>query len=197
MARPPRTTHEQLAPLMHARGPVSAAELAAARGVDRGTIVRALAGFGDALVTLGATRSTRYALRREIWMVGNHWPVYVIDEAGQARQWAELEALHDRRWRIRWAATPPAWAERFSDHEGLWEGFPFFLGDARPQGYLGRAIATRMSRSIPVPEDPRRWSDDHTVMRRFAGIPARRGTRKCDPTRLAYRRAGTPADRVG
>jgi hypothetical protein len=164
MARPPHTTHDHLAPLLRARGPVSATELAAAKGVDRSTIVRALAGFGDALVTLGATRSTRYALRREIWMVGNRWPVYSIDDAGQARLWAEMEALHDRRWRICWAATPPAWTGRFSDREGLWEGFPFFLGDVRPQGYLGRAIAMQISHSIPVPEDPRRWSDEHTLI---------------------------------
>lgn len=132
--------------------------------MNRTTIVRTLTGFGDQLVTLGATRSTRYALRREIWMVGNRWPVYAIDEAGQARLWAELEALHERRWRIRWAGPPPAWAARFSDREGLWEGFPFFLGDARPQGFLGRTIATQISRSLPVPEDPRRWSDDHTLI---------------------------------
>ncbi len=164
MARPTQLTRENLAPLLRARGPVSATELAAALRVNRTTIVRTLADFGDELVTLGATRSTRYALRRSVWIAGNRWPIYSVDESGQARLWAELEALHERRWRIRWAATPPAWADRFTDREGLWEGFPFFLSDARPQGFLGRTIARQISRSLPVPEDPNRWSDDDTLI---------------------------------
>ena len=143
---------------------MSATELAASLAVNRTTIARALAGFGDELVTMGATRSTRYALRRQLWTVGNRWPVYAMDESGQARLWAELEALHDRRWRVLWTGNTPAWAEQFNDQEGLWMGFPFFLGDARPQGFIGRAIAMRVFRSIPVPEDPRRWSADDILI---------------------------------
>lgn len=164
MARPARITRENLAPLIRSRGPVSATELAAALRVNRTTIVRALADFGDDLVTMGATRSTRYALRRPVWIAGNRWPIYTVDDSGQASLWAELEALHDRRWRILWATAPPAWASRFSDREGLWEGFPFFLGGVRPQGFLGRSIGMQISRSLPVPEDPRRWSDDDTLV---------------------------------
>ena len=164
MARPVQITREILTPLIQARGPVSATELAAILSVNRTTIARALAGFGEELVTIGATRSTRYVLRRQLWTVGNRWPVYAMDESGQARLWAELEALHDRRWRVQWAGNPPAWAEQFNDREGLWMGFPFFLGDARPQGFIGRAIAMRVSRSIPVPDDPRRWSDDDILI---------------------------------
>ena len=164
MARPTQLTRENLAPLIRARGPVSATELAAVLRVNRTTIVRALADFGDELVTMGATRSTRYALRCPVGNAGSRWPIYVVDESGQARVWAELEALHERHWRIVWAGTPPAWADRFTNREGLWEGFPFFLSGARPQGFLGRAIAMQISRSLQVPEDPRRWSDDHTLV---------------------------------
>jgi hypothetical protein len=39
-----------------------------------------------------------------------------------------------------------------------------FLADVRPQGYLGRAIARRITRLLGVPEDPRQWSDDHTLL---------------------------------
>ncbi len=164
MARPTPITRDNLAPLIRARGPVSATELAAVLRVNRTTIVRALADFGDELVRMGATRSTRYALRRLVGNAGSRWPIYAVDESGRARLWAELEALHERHWRIRWVGTPPAWADRFANREGLWEGFPFFLSDARPQGFLGRAIAMQISRSLPVPEDPRRWGDDDTLV---------------------------------
>jgi hypothetical protein len=46
----------------------------------------------------------------------------------------------------------------------LWQGFPFFPGDARPQGFLGRTIARRVSRGLQVPDDPRQWSDEDIVV---------------------------------
>lgn len=164
MPRPPQITRENLAPLIRARGPISATELAALLRVNRTTIARAVPDFGDELVTLGATRSTRYVLRRGIRHIGSRWRLFRIDEAGRAGEWAELEALHERGWRVNWAGSPPEWAGHFTEANGLWSGFPFFLGDVRPQGFLGRAIASRISRALALPEDPRRWSDDDIVV---------------------------------
>lgn len=164
MARPPQITRENLAPLIRARGPISATELAALLRVNRTTIARVLPDFGGELVTLGATRSTRYLLRRGIRHIGSRWPVFRIDENGRAGEWAELEALHGRSWRVRWAGSPPEWADHFTEANGLWNGFPFFLGDVRPQGFLGRAIASRISRNLALPDDPRRWSDEDIVV---------------------------------
>lgn len=164
MARPAQITRENLAPLIRARGPVSATELAAALRVNRTTIARTLPDFGEELVTLGATRSTRYLLRRGIRNIGNRWPVFRIGEDGRATEWAELEALHERSWRVNWAGTAPEWAGVFTEKNGLWSGFPFFLGDLRPQGFLGRLIAGRISRLLLLPDDLRRWSDDDVLV---------------------------------
>ena len=164
MARPAQITRENLAPLIRARGPISATELAQLLRVNRTTIARTLPDFGDELVTLGATRSTRYLLRRGIRNLGNRWPIYRIDANGRAGEWAELEALHERLWRINWAGTPPEWAGLFMEENGLWSGFPFFLGDARPQGFLGRAIASRIARTLQLPDDPRSWSDEDVLV---------------------------------
>lgn len=164
MARPPTTTTCELTPLLRSRAPVSATELAGALGVNRATIARTLPDFGDELVTMGETRRTRYALRRDIRGVGNRWPLYRIDENGRAIEWARLEALHDHLWRVIWTGETPTWAGRFSNREGLWNGFPFFLADARPQGFLGRTIARRVSRALQLPDDPRQWSDEDIVV---------------------------------
>ena len=164
MARLPQITRENLAPLIRARGPVSATELAGLLRVNRTTIARTLPDFGDELVTLGATRSTRYLLRREIRNIGSRWPLYRLDTDGRAGEWAELEAMHDRLWRVNWAVTPPEWAGLFMAENGLWSGFPFFLSDARPQGFLGRAIASRISRTLQLPDDPRSWSDEDVLV---------------------------------
>lgn len=164
MARPSTISRENLAPLIRARGPVSATELAAALRVNRTTIARTLPDFGEELVTLGATRSTRYLLRRSIRNIGSRWPLFRIGEDGRASEWAELEALHERAWRVNWAGSPPEWAGFFTQENGLWSGFPFFLDDVRPQGFLGRIITQRISRLLELPEDPGRWSDEHTIL---------------------------------
>lgn len=164
MARPPTITRDDLIPLIRARGPISATELGALLRVDRTTIGRTLRDFGDELVTLGATRSTRYLLRRNVRDIGNRWPLYRIDEAGRASEWAELEALQDRRWRLQWAGSAPAWAGHFTEDYGLLSGLPFFLQDVRPQGFLGRTIARQFARALQVPDDPRRWEDEDALI---------------------------------
>ncbi len=164
MARSIQVSRERLASLIRVYGPISATELAARLGANRATIVRSLGALGDELVTLGRARSTRYVMRRTVRNAGNSWPIYHIDEAGRARLWAQLEAIFERRWRITWAETSPIWAHHFVTENGICGGFPFFLGSARPQGFLGRAIARQVSRSLQVPEEPRQWSDDDTLV---------------------------------
>ena len=164
MARPRSISPRDLAPLLRSRGPVSAIELSVALGVNRSTVVRGLALFGEELVSMGKTRRTRYALRRDLGVYGNAWPVYRINESGRAEKWLQLESLHDRLWRVQWAGEAPAWARHFANAEGLWNGFPFFLGDVRPQGFLGRALAQRLSLTHQVSDDPRNWSDDDIMV---------------------------------
>ena len=105
----------------------------------------------------------RYALRRKVRELDTTFPLYRIDAEGRAETWGTLEAYH-RAWRVIWAGNAPAWAAHFSDREGLWNGFPFFLGDIRPQGFLGRAILRQIARIYRLPEDPRRWEDDDTLI---------------------------------
>jgi hypothetical protein len=164
MAKVPMLAREIRARLLRAREPVSATELAGMLRVNRTTIVRALPGLGEELRTMGATRSTRYALRRNVRHIGNQWAIYRIDERGQATQWAELEAVHDRAWRMCWSDEAPEWAGLFQGDHGIWSGFPFFLTDVRPQGYLGRRISARFSRLLGLPNDLRYWSDDDVLV---------------------------------
>ena len=93
MARPAQITRENLVPLIRARGPVPATELAGLLRVNRTSIARTLPDFGDELVTLGATRSTRYLLRRGIRNIGNRWPLYRISTDGRAGEWVVVRQL--------------------------------------------------------------------------------------------------------
>lgn len=163
MARPALVTPRDLTLLFEARGIVTVRDLAAALRVNRATISRVLGEMGDSVVTFGATRRTRYALRRSVRLAGDRWPIYRLDASGRAQTWGQLHALHGG-WRIEWAGPPPAWAETAADREGVWAGFPFFLGDLRPQGFLARAVAQRVAEPLRLPADPRSWGDDDTLV---------------------------------
>ncbi|MBK9990594.1 MAG: type II toxin-antitoxin system HipA family toxin YjjJ [Verrucomicrobia bacterium] len=150
---------------LQAQGPMTAQVLAAVAGADRSRISRALSTLGSSVIRLGVTRGARYALRRTVRGLGHTFPIRRIDERGGLRDWAELTALHGG-WRVVWASASraPAWSERVLDLGGWSEGFPFFLGDVRPQGYLGRAVARRLPTALGLGLDPRSWGDDETLV---------------------------------
>jgi hypothetical protein len=163
MPRPPAIDPNRLEALLKSRAPVGIGELEGILRVNRTTVLRALDGFGHRIFRTGASRNTRYALRKEIPHAGNEWDLWRIGEDGQPREWSRLAAFHDRMWRVEWASKPPAWARHFLTHDGYWDGFPFFLSDTRPQGFIGRALARALSPVLGTPDDPRLWSDDDTV----------------------------------
>lgn len=149
---------------LQATGPASAQTLATALGVDRLTVQRALRRLGAAVVQLGTTRGTRYALARAVHGQIESQVVARLSQTGIAHEWCQLTALHGG-WRLKWAAPAmrPDWADQVHDHAGFCDGLPFFLADLRPQGFLGRAKARSLPGSLGLPPDPRDWDDDQTL----------------------------------
>ncbi len=151
---------------LQAQGPQTAQTLASAAGADRSRISRALTALGPAIVRLGTTRGTSYALRRPIRALGHTFPIRRIDADGRPQDWAEITALHGG-WRLTWVdpARAPVWAHQLLGVGGFSEGFPFFLSEVRPQGFLGRAIARALPPALGLDPDPRNWpTDDDTLV---------------------------------
>lgn len=167
MPRPRTVEPSAIALRLQSGGPQSAQLLAAAFRVDRSNITRALAlpELATQLVRLGTTRGTTYAWRRAIRGMGAVFPIRRINADGRIHDWAQLVALHGG-WQLIWAdpQNAPAWAGHLLGVGGYAEGFPFFLGEARPQGYLGRAVGRSLSLALNLPPDPRGWSDDDTLV---------------------------------
>ncbi len=165
MPRPRQLDPATLTLRLQTQGPLSAQAMAAAAGVDRSRVSRALAALGDPIIRLGTTRGATYALRRPVRGLGDTFPLRRIDIEGRAQDWAELTALHGG-WRVTWAdaARPPAWADHLLALGGFCDGFPFYLGEVRPQGYLGRATGRALPAVLGLPRDPRDWSDDDTLV---------------------------------
>ena len=141
------------------RGASTSKELAASLGVSQPTMSRVLSQLeGRGLLRIGRARSTRYAMPRPIPPAGSEWPLYEIDQKGNPSLSGNLHSLETGQWLLQqeepWETL--RWGE-FPD--GLYPGFPWFLEDLRPQGFLGRLFARTHGRLLGLSEDPRQWTD--------------------------------------
>jgi DNA-binding transcriptional ArsR family regulator len=146
------------------RGILTAKELASSLGVSQPTISRLLArAEGHRILRLGHGRRSRYAATRDLLTLGSSWPLYEIDKEGRAQSVGQLHALVARQWCLQ--QDTPWESLRGNDfQDGLYPGFPWFLDDLRPQGFLGRAFARTHGLSLGLPADPRDWQPDDVVL---------------------------------
>jgi hypothetical protein len=135
--------------------------LTKAAGISRPTLMRAVRGLGDQVLTLGRARATRYALRRTLpGLTSDEFPAFRVDEAGEISQCGTLTTL---------AAAESAW---LPDEEVI-DGLPVEIHDIAPRGFLGRSFVSR-HHDLALPEDVTRWSDHHVltaVTRRGEDLP--------------------------
>jgi len=157
------------------RGLCTASELAEALGVSQPTLSRTLAALPPGLLhRLGRGRRTRYALHRRFEGLGTHWPVYQINEDGAPSHVAELHALHNGAWHVEQNQSPWNTLRGAQFTDGVYPGWPWFLDDLRPQGFLGRLFARYVSTAYRLPVDPRLWTPEHilsALLRKGADLP--------------------------
>ena len=155
---------QQLYDVLRRDGPESASALARRLDVSTPTVTRALAKLGDAVVTIGKGRSSRYALYRDVRDVGHAWPLYRIDDDGHPKLLGRIEALYGRyRWRLVPEHPLPLFMHGEFE-EGLYEDLPWFLQALRPQGYLGREDVRFFAEDIGAPLDISLWQANDIVL---------------------------------
>ncbi len=143
---------------------VSADTLIRAVGIgSQATFSRLVTRVGDRIVAVGRARARRYAAARDIAGLGRAVPVYRIDAAGAMDRVAVLRPYAPGGMFVDDPATLPRWM-RGARGNGTCDGWPVFLRDARPQGFLGLAFAARHAADLELPADPSRWSDDDTLV---------------------------------
>jgi hypothetical protein len=139
-----------------AQGPAASAEITQALGISQSTLsrlVRPLERSGR-VVRLGATRGARYGLARAVASVGHSWPLYRIDEAGSPEAIATVHAIERGRYFV--LGGPPR-------VHGSFEGLPYYLQDARPAGFLGRALPLAHP-DLGLPQRVVDWADNHVLI---------------------------------
>lgn len=136
------------------RGPTSALQLMQALSVSQSTLSRALRSLErqQRVLRMGSTRGTRYALRRPIARIGSYWPIYRIDAEGNPQPLGTLNAIQQDSYYV-----APDSLERI---QGLFDGLPYYLQDARPAGFLGRALPGAFP-ELALPPRVADWTDEH------------------------------------
>ena len=135
------------------RGPSSAAELMQALGVSQTTVSRALRVLERRhdVLRMGTTRGARYALHRRVAAIGSQWPIYQIDEEGTPHELGILNSIYRDSY---YATAGPA---RIA---GVFLSLPYYLQDARPAGFLGRAVPAAYP-ELALPPRVVDWTDEH------------------------------------
>jgi hypothetical protein len=116
----------------------------------------------------GSTRGARYSLlTRTVDDIGAQWPLYRIDEEGRLHEMGTIHALAGNQYVV----TRQEGQNPLERLHGLFDGIPYYLQDARPGGFLGRAIPTVYA-ELALPPRVIDWTDDHFLVyltRRGAG----------------------------
>ncbi len=103
----------------------------------------------DKVQAFGKNKGAIYGIPREVTKAGSRFPLFKITETGEAKLLGEITAVVPRGYVLNPIKGKPE----------IFPGIPFYLSDARPQGYLGRAFVSRNS-DLGFPHRLNDWSED-------------------------------------
>lgn len=129
------------------------------KGISRPTLARGLKLLGPRVVSRGAARRARYALRRALRGSETSLPLYRIDENGRGHEVGHLDLTYPEGSALAFAEPFP-WPLAGDMRDGWFDGLPYPLVDIRPQGFLGRNFAHTHALDLAVSNNPEEWSDD-------------------------------------
>lgn len=147
----------RLAPLSNAAALIRALGLG-----SQATLSRLVTRAGDAVVPVGRARARRYAAARDVRGLGTALPLYRVGADGALSEIGTLRPIVPDGYALERPANVARWM-RGHRGDGVSEGLPVFLADARPQGFLGRTFARRHA-AFGLPDNPEAWSDDDTIV---------------------------------
>ena len=138
--------------LLSTNASLSAPELQFETGKSQASISLAIAQLGGSVCKLGAARSTRYALTKDILGLAANQPLHFTDEAGAISVFGTLTQGHNRQIVVR-AQSKRQWISAPGE-------LPWFLKPLRPQGFLGRQY---LQIRPDFPGDPEAWTAEQAL----------------------------------
>ena len=149
----------ELLTYLRANGPTPSKQLVEQFGISRATLSRRINSLGDAIVTIGKGRATQLAARHAD--TTGSIPLYYVSRQGQTERAGELTALQDgsnTQWFLDYEPFMKPLC-RGGFESGLFPGWPWFLEDLRPSGFLGRAFGKRMAELLQIDKNAEQWND--------------------------------------
>ena len=135
------------------------------RGLGLGsqpTFSRLVARAGERVVAIGSARARRYAAARPVRGLGYAIPLFRVDASGRLTPLGELRPCERDGCAIVAASGLARWL-RGPRGDGGFDGWPPFVADQRPAGFLGAVFANR-HRELALAPDPASWSDDDALL---------------------------------
>ncbi|MBS1161805.1 MAG: phosphatidylinositol kinase [Proteobacteria bacterium] len=135
-----------------ASGPLTAGQLAEKMRVSQATLSRAMQSLGNQIIRFGPYRSIHYALRRPLLAMPDV-PIYRVTPEGQVEALGQLSPVQPTGYVM-------TNADSSTSHS---EGFPWWLDDMRPQGFLGRAFVAAQAETLGLPPRLGDWQEEHIL----------------------------------
>ena len=142
-------------------GLMSTREIARRCGASQSMVVRVLRESAIA-VPVGRGRGARYGLLHTIGNHGHTWPVHRILEDGSRELLGRITALEGDRWLVEFEKEETLFETGLRN--GVSEGWPWFLDELRPQGFMGRAFARKYHRFLGSSNDLNQWGSDQFLL---------------------------------
>jgi hypothetical protein len=149
---------EAVAALLARGEPLTAAQLAASTGKSISSISLAIKALGERVQRMGAARSSRYALKKDILGLPATQTLVWTKEDGLQTGIGSITYLSGERFLIELGAN---------QHLTPANQLPWYLRPLKPQGYLGRNL---MRGRLDMPQDPEQLNAVQTLYLNGAGL---------------------------
>lgn len=156
----PNTTPSKLEKLLlflhKRREPTHAAALSEYLQCSRTTVLRLLKQATHRVVRIGQGAATRYLTTRALPI-----PLYQIDKQGSPQYIAAVVPTANGGYVVQTTPTT-TWPWLLGENGwGYFPDLPYFFYDLRPQGFLGRQLASQLATQHDYPSNSNHWHNHH------------------------------------
>jgi len=135
-----------------------------ATGLSQAVVSRTLNKLGDKVIKINKQRPPKYFLSREAFGAGNKIALIGVDAMRNNTLLGYLRPLGGGGFYVEGNNETPA--PLLGCNKGFYSDLPYFLDDLRPQGFLGKQIAKKMSElplvaGISFPINLNYWNNEH------------------------------------
>ena len=143
------------------RGPATSKQLQSQAGLSQTAVSLQIRKAGDRILHKQDGRTRLYMLTCFAFNSGDRLPLYMVDAHGNSTTVACILPLAHGGFYVKPDTRMPAVLLGESG-DGFYDDLPYFLDDLKPQGFMGRQIATELAHHTgEFPTDPRDWSTEH------------------------------------